>query len=98
MAAIPLAVSERSRRDLERICEIAPESMKAAITALASRKRPVISPNALRRTLESAVGDEAARVLVRQLISLRLLTASTRMLCPQWEPLFRAGMARKMEV
>jgi len=22
----------------------------------------------------------------------------TRMLCPQWEPLFRAGMARKMEV
>lgn len=78
MAVIPLAVGERSGRDLERICEIPPESIKAAVTTLASRKRPIISPNALRRALEpavGAVGDDVARVLVRHLISLRLLNA-----------------------
>jgi hypothetical protein len=75
MAVIPLEVGERSGRDLERICEIGPESIKAAVTTLASRTRPIISPNALRRALESTVGDDVARVLVRQLISLRLLNA-----------------------
>lgn len=73
MASTPLAVSEQSRRDMERICEIPPESIKAAIAALASHKRPIISPNTLRDVLAPTVDADVAGTLVRQLLSLGLL-------------------------
>jgi hypothetical protein len=74
MAATPLAVSEQSGLDLERISEISPETITAALRVLETRERPIISPNTLRSVLAPTVGADVAGILVRQLLSLGLLS------------------------
>jgi hypothetical protein len=71
MPLTPLQINTQSERDLLTICEQPEEYLEDAYLRLAASKEPVISPKALRTSLEQPLASGVVRALVQQLVWLR---------------------------
>lgn len=78
MPPSPLRVSDLSEQDLSALCEQPVDKLEEAYSRLAAIKQHIVSPKALRATLNSSLPAGVSLSLSRQLISLQTYVSQSQ--------------------